>query len=255
MKKTKLRKYGWLPDIPDRRDKPYRAPSRFKPLPPMASVRDQVPNIFNQGSLGSCTANALASAYQLQRVKQGLDPWRPSRLFIYYNERAMIHTLKEDSGAYLRDGIKSLARLGVCPETMWAYDVSKFTQKPNRMCYGAAKAVQVLKYCRISKDLDDMKSVLAQGLPFVVGISIYESFETAEVSQTGVVPLPYPQERLLGGHAILCVGYNDTTRRFELLNSWGEGWGDKGFFTVPYGYLIDENLADDRWVISLTEIE
>lgn len=253
--KLKLHKYGWLPDVPDRRDIPYKAPRRFKPLPHKVSLRSLVPNVFNQGTLGSCTANALASAYQLQRVRQALEPWHPSRLFLYYNERVMIRMVKEDSGAYLRDGIKSLVRQGVCPETLWPYDVAKFTQKPNRMCYGAAEAVQVLGYRRVSSELNDMKAALAQGLPFVVGISLYESFETEEVARTGKVPLPSPEERMIGGHAILCVGYDDTTRRFELLNSWGKQWGDAGFFTVPFGYLTNENLADDRWAISLTEIE
>jgi C1A family cysteine protease len=207
--------------------------------------------VFDQGHLGSCTANALAAAFQFERRKQGLEAWDPSRLFIYWNERDAEGTVSSDAGACLRDGIKTLNTLGVCPETMWPYDIGNFTFKPAEACYTEAAKDLVLQYQRVDGNLFGMGSALAGGNPFVVGISVFESFESDEVSQTGIVPMPGPNESCLGGHAVLVVGYDDSTRRFKLLNSWGEGWGDHGFFYLPYEYLID--LAEDRWVISKTE--
>jgi C1A family cysteine protease len=250
--RTITHKYGWKPDVPDHRDKVYRAPA-FIPLPERADLRPSVVHVYNQGSLGSCTANALAAAFQFERQRQGLPPWNPSRLFIYYNERTVEDTIHQDAGAMLRDGIKTMVRLGVCPEDQWPYVYEQFDVKPGEECYAAALDAQVLGYRRVSSSLLDMKSVLAQGLPFVVGIGIYESFETQEVAKTGTVPMPDPGERLLGGHAVTVVGYDEATKRFTLLNSWGPEWGDEGFFTLPYEYLTHESLADDRWLISKTE--
>jgi C1A family cysteine protease len=94
-----------------------------------------------------------------------------------------------------------------------------------------------------------MRSCLAEGFPFVFGFTVYASFESAKVANTGVVPMPVLAEKVLGGHAVLAVGYNDKQKRFLVRNSWGTGWGMSGYFTIPYAYLTDSNLADDMWTI------
>src|ERR1043166_8665841 len=115
---------GWLPDLPDHRDFMYAAPLRLlKALPAKVDLRSKCPKtVYDQGRIGSCTANAIAAAMEFDQIKQGQTPSTPSRLFIYYNERDMEHTVLLDSGAQIRDGIKSVAKLGACPETQWAYD-------------------------------------------------------------------------------------------------------------------------------------
>src|SRR5262249_16064029 len=177
----------------------------------------------------------------------------PSRLFIYYNERVMEGTVDSDSGAMIRDGIKSVAQQGDCPETMWLYDIAKFRDKPSAGCYQEAVKHEAVLYLRLVHNLNQMKGCLASGYPFVFGFTVYESFESPQVAQTGHVPMPTPGEQVVGGHAVLAVGYDDAQHVFLVRNSWGEGWGMKGYFTFPYAYLLDNNLSDDLWTIRVVK--
>ena len=243
--------YGWVPDIPDQRDLTYSAPLRvLKSLPKKVDLRPQCPPVYDQGQLGSCTANAIGAALQFNQMKQGQKSFTPSRLFIYYNERVMEHTVNEDSGAMIRDGIKSVAKQGAPSEAAdWPYVISKFRTKPPKIAYTHALKYQAILYQRLPRTLDQFKGCLAAGFPFVFGIGVYESFESAAVARNGIVPMPKKTEQSLGGHAILAVGYDDAQKRFIVRNSWGTDWGLKGYFTLPYAYLLDANLADDFWTI------
>jgi len=251
-----IRGYGWLPDLPDQRDHQYAAPRRvLAKLPPKADLRPGCPPVYDQGQLGSCTANAIGAAHQFEQLRQEADKaFAPSRLFIYYNERAIEHTVDTDSGAMIRDGIKSVVKQGVCPETMWPYQIDAFTRRPTAPCYRTALAHQVVSYQRLTPDLDQMKGCLADGYPFVFGFSVYESFETSAVARTGVVPLPKAGERVLGGHAVLAVGYDDAAQRFLVRNSWGDKWGKKGYCLMPYAYFTTPGLASDFWTIRMVEV-
>jgi C1A family cysteine protease len=250
-----IRRFGWVPDLPDHRDKVYHAPLvNLGPLPSSVDLRTACPPvIYDQGQLGSCTANAIAAAMEFDQMKQGMaDIFTPSRLFIYYNERVIEHTVSQDAGAMIRDGIKSVNKIGAPPEAIWPYSDNNpgpFTRKPNARAFREGRKHPALLYQRLVQVEQQLKGCLASGYPFVFGIAVYESFVSATVGRTGRVPMPKPKEKQLGGHAILGVGYDDHQRRFIVRNSWGPGWGMKGYFTIPYDYVLDENMADDFWTI------
>lgn len=242
---------GWLPDLPDQRDIMYAAPmSVMLQLPAAVDLRTQCPPVYDQGHLGSCTANALTGAYEFDLKKQQKQDFMPSRLFVYYNERALINTVNSDSGAYIRDGIKTMNLQGVCPEKDWVYDIAKFTVKPSTQCYTEAKTCQVKSYQRLVNSLNQLKGCLADGFPFVFGFTVYESFFSDQVKKTGMVPMPKPDEKVEGGHAVCAVGYDDSKSVFIVRNSYGTNWGAKGYFYMPYAY-ITSNLCSDFWTIRL----
>jgi C1A family cysteine protease len=262
LRTKKVKRYGWIRDLPDARDLAYAAPLvALRKLPRAVDLRRAFPPPYDQGDLGSCTANAIAGAFQfVRRAEKQRPDFTPSRLFIYYNERVIEGTVDQDSGATLRDGMKVVAKLGACPEASrpvassdWPYDVARFTVKPLPACYRVAEKEQVVSYRRVPQSLTQMRACLAQGFPFVFGFTVYEGFESPKVTRSGVVELPGPGEKPLGGHAVAAVGYDDATQRFWVRNSWGSGWGQKGYCTMPYAYLADSQLAADFWTIRQTE--
>lgn len=241
--------------MPDQRDLEFAArPSLLKKLPAKIDLKKVCPPVYDQEDLGSCTANAIGAAFEFELRKQNLkNDFMPSRLFIYYNERVIENSVDTDNGAMIRDGIKSVNKLGVCPETMLSYDIAKFTKKPSTACYTNAKKHLVTSYHRVTRLLNQMKGCLADGYPFVFGFTVYESFESNSVSKTGVVNMPKKNELTIGGHAVMAVGYDDTAKRFIVRNSWGNSWGQKGYFTMPYDYLLNAGLSDDFWTIRLVK--
>lgn len=254
--------FGWIPDLPDHRDFFYSTekPISLEQLPDKVDLRDEKEmqfSIFDQGCLGSCTANAISAAIEYCQLKQNCKPFTPSRLFIYYNERNMEGTVNSDAGAQIRDGIKSMNSIGACSEDTWPYITGKFAQHPYDIAYKEALQHEVLQYRRIDNTrIEDLKACLGiDKCPFVFGIAVYRSFLSSDVARTGIVPMPSVDERMVGGHALLCVGYDDDTRRFIVRNSWGDKWGNFGYCYIPYDYLTNDNLADDFWIITLTEEE
>ena len=219
-------------------------------LPPMVDLRSKCPAVYDQGELGSCTANAIGAAYQYNEIKQGSkNVFVPSRLFIYYNERKMEGSIGEDAGAAIADGISSVHTVGVCDEKDWPYIISKFSTVPPQPLYQKAQNHKTGQYKRIQQNLAQIKTALSNGSPVVFGMTVYASFESDSVARNGVVPMPSNNDECLGGHAILIVGYRDSDKKFIVRNSWGSGWGDKGYFYLPYQYVTDSNLCSDFWSI------
>ena len=246
----KIQGYGWTPDLPDTRDFLFAAPMPFQAnIPSSMDLSAQCPPVYDQGQLGSCTANAIAGAIEFDQKKQKLTDFVPSRLFIYYNERAMEGTINSDAGAQIRDGIKSVNKLGAPPETDWPYNVAAFNKKPTAKAYTDATKHLVVMYQRLIQELNTLKGCLASGFPFVFGFTCYASFESQAVAKSGVLPMPKSGEQVVGGHAVLCVGYDDDSQMFLVRNSWGNQWGLKGYFKMPYAYLTNARLASDLWTI------
>ena len=243
---TGARKFGWVHQLPDQRDLKFKVTEPVA-LPNIVDLRPLCPPVYNQGNLGSCTANALAGAYEFEQMKQKEKYSVPARLFIYYNERVIEHTVKSDAGAIIRDGIKTMVSQGVCPESMWQYDENKFAVKPPCKCYLTAKKNEIKQYLSLSDSLPDIQQCLALGFPIVFGFTVYESFMSDQVAQTGIMPMPKPDETVEGGHAIMAVGYDISKQALIIRNSWGTDWGLKGYFYMPFGYITTANLASDFW--------
>lgn len=258
-KPVSFKKYGWKKDRPDLRDYPFHrlaATLRFTAaLPDHVYLRRFCSEVSDQGQLGSCTANALTNLLEYNECAAGRGGKQfkdLSRLFVYYNERVLENSVDQDAGAEIRDGVKTLASQGVCPEIEWPYLPDQFAVKPAAQCYTDAMTFQIHSYYRLTT-LTDMRTSLANGCPFVFGFAVYDSFESQQVADTGIVPMPNVQnESFLGGHAVMAMGYNDAQQRFLVKNSWGKHWGLPklpGYFTIPYAYLADNSMANDIWTI------
>lgn len=242
---------GWRRDQPDFRDKIAEIPLMIERLPSVVNLRPKCPPIYDQKSLGSCTAQAVGAVFQFTEMEQRKAMTDiPSRLFIYYNTRLIEGTVSIDSGASLRNAIKSLARYGACREVDWPYKVSKYRIKPFKDIYDRAIVKQLKSYQRVPQQLYDLKMQLAHDNPIVFGFSVYDSFMSGAVEKIGIMEMPAPGESMLGGHAVTLVGYDDDHQAFLVRNSWGAKWGIKGYFYMPYKYVLDPNLSADFWTIT-----
>lgn len=255
--------YGWVRDLPQA--KPMRtlkyniAPGA---KPPHVDYRDNrwCPPVYDQKRLGSCTAQAGAGGVHINALITDYKwPYTPSRMFIYYNTRKLEHHTFIDSGATISGTVEAINKYGVCPEEgnpawSWGYsdDALHFRTKPKDACYKDAVLHRALSYQAVHLHRNDIQDSVFSKVPVLIGVSVYESFETAEVAKTGHVPVPNPgAEKLLGGHAMLIVGYDQESDVAIVRNSWGEGWGDKGYCYIPFEYLCNPDLAADFAAIEL----
>jgi len=248
----KIARYGWLRDLPDPRDTFLAMPSPAVAagFPSSVDLRGQFPAVYDQGQLGSCTANALAGAIEYQLAREKLDSvFTPSRLFIYYYERAERGTIPFDSGASIREGVQAISTQGYPPESVWPYDPSQFAVTPDAEAQAAATGHKLFQAFCLQQNLDHIRSSLADQEPVVFGMTVFESFESPAVAASGDVPLPTPAEATIGGHAMLIVGYDDASSSFWVRNSWGESWGIAGYCRIPYAYLTNAQLAADFWTL------
>ncbi len=236
--------FGWKPDRPDQRDHLYQARSDPRSLPTAVDLRPQCPPMRDQGQLGSCTAFAVGGAINIVQAKEGIPVAEGSHLQVYYDERTDDGTTPYDAGSSIRESFSTTHKRGMAKATLWPYVISNFTHQPTPNVYTDAALTKIDQYLSVAQDLNTMKSCLADGFPFVVGFTVYASFEAPN---GGVIPMPGAFEQVLGGHAVVCVGYDDATGRFLNRNSWGTGWGMGGYFTVPYLYWASPRLASDFW--------
>ena len=238
--------YHWVRDKKDPRDYKYQVTNVVQP--DSVDLRNYCSIIEDQGNLGSCTGNAIAGAIELLNRRNN-KPTDVSRLFIYYYERYLEGTVNYDSGAYIRDGIKACYTYGAPLESLWPYDITKYKSKPNARSINDALNRKVTLYERVSNHAGCLDA-LANGYPVTIGFTVYSSFETTAVATTGIMPYPnVRRERILGGHAVLIVGYDKSTQRYIVRNSWGSDWGDNGYFYMPFQVIQNTSMSGDFWVI------
>jgi C1A family cysteine protease len=257
--------YGWKRDLPDHRDLRFVRPKTKKKIQKFQTValfdNYNIPPVYDQSALGSCTANAAAGILQFAMMNKSATPnpsaqlFYPSRLYIYWWERFIEGSVGYDSGASIRDSIKVLSTYGACSENMLPYDISKFTDKPSDSCVSQAKNFEVSSYQKVDNtSRADLVAALSSGHPITFGFTVYESFESEVVSSTGIVPMPDKNESILGGHAVVIMGYNATGNYYVVRNSWGKGWGINGYCHMPAAYIENEDLANDFWIVDFAGI-
>jgi C1A family cysteine protease len=247
----KIQRYGWKPDLPDHRDKLFSLKAGAPlVIPQTTDMRPLLPPAYDQSTLGSCTSNAIAGGLEYDQKKNNwTQTWTPSRLMIYFMERQIEGDISTDGGGQIRDGIKAVASTGVCPESVWPYDITQFAVTPNAAAYAEAAKHKLIKYQRVIQSLLMIRMALAAGYPVVFGFTVFESFESEQVAQSGILNLPEPGESMVGGHAVLMCGHDDGKQQFLVRNSWGPDWGQEGYFWMPYNYANNPNLASDFWTV------
>ncbi|MES2704858.1 MAG: C1 family peptidase [Bacteroidota bacterium] len=250
--------FGWVPQLPDHRDRMLAMPDMMAAaLPPKVDLRSKHTfAVLDQGQLGSCVAHAVGSAIEFAQHTRPNDANVPdflendrkfptSRLFLYYEARKAIGMVSEDSGCVIRDALRVAYNMGVPRETGWKYDIAKYAKAPPKHSYKSAPFHKITSYKAVPVSVSGVKAALAQGFPVVFGVAVFNSFFTGD----GNIPMPNYSDQVIGGHAMLAVGYDDSTNRFDILNSWGVGWGVNGFGTIPYNYLGNPMLGDDYWTL------
>ena len=225
---------------------------------PVVDLRKYVNHVYTQGNVNSCGANVVCAAYDLLREKKAkmmnfaYYHFDASRLFVYYNSRKYDGSTEEDDGASFRDTLKAIHEKGVCKESLWPYDVKKVLQKPSPESYDDAVGNTICKYERLKQDIDQFRACLKAGFPFAFGFWIYEK-SFVNISNNGLMPMPSDQEIASTHdpemHGVLAVGYDDNTECITVLNSWGEHFGEKGYFYMPYKFIANSKRAFGFWKI------
>lgn len=246
------RKLGWLPEIKDRRAYAFvpRA-SVLRALPESVDLRPLMPPIWNQGALGSCVAHAVAAAHIVAQKKNRTKTTMPSRLALYFAARAVRGWQNVDSGSYICDAFKVAAKIGVADEKLYPYLQGKVFLKPPASVYKNALLNQAVEYQKVDNtNVKALKAALADGNPVVFGSVLHEGYDQLV---DDVMPDPDMVARPVGGHAMILCGYDSAKKLFLVRNSWGIGWGMKGYHWASEAYLTDPSLTDDCWTLVSTE--
>jgi len=261
-----VKKYNNSPRVSTKRNNKIIQVKKYKskpnPTPPISefplnySLNSYRNFVYDQGLLGSCTAQAFAASYRILAAAQNKDiNFLPSRLYFYYYERVSEGTVSNDVGADIIDGLQYAYLKGVCSETLWPYNILNFSLKPIKICDDDALNHKISSYITIPINnnlLNNIRKVICNKQPVQIAVSVYDSFELNSVAASGLVPLPnFRKEHYLGGHELCLIGYDDTKQLFTVLNSWGTDWGDNGLCYFPYAYLLNPKLGLEFTVFNL----
>ena len=250
--------YGWVRDTPDFRDNFWDIPESYDKSIDFVDLRKEMGSITNQSVFNCAPVDAVSTLYKYKFSKIAESnistTFEPSRSFIYYNARQYYNSLV-DNGCSIRNTLKSFSKLGACSEHRFELNSRNINQKPTDDCYKNSKRHRVKTYQRLRQDIDCLKAALQNGEPFIFGCSVMSSFDSKEVSTSGIIPLPEDNDKPIAAHAMVAVGYDSNNRLFIVRNSWGESWGDNGYCYIPYDYILNESVCADFWIVHEIEFE
>lgn len=219
------------------------------PLKQYVDLRPYASAIEDQLHLGSCVGQAVVGAYELMIRKLYIDQFIDlSRLFVYYNARALDNSVDEDVGSYTRDGVKALHKWGVCSENIWPYLIDRFAESPSIAAYEDALTRTISNYYRLIT-VDDMLQALNQEYPVVTSMNVYNTFYDLSIPGESLLKMPTEFDDIVGGHAVVFVGYDLNNKTFIVRNSFGESWGLNGYFFVPFEYVKNDFM--DSWIFDI----
>ena len=245
------RKYGFIKGKEDTRDLRYSISKPAEGLPSKSDLRNQFPPCYDQLQTSSCTGNGTIGALQSAQFHAEMPSVMLSRLFAYYNARKEEGDPSTDGGAEIRDVIKACNVYGIVEETMWPFSEDAVTKEPSWEVYEEAITDRIHFYASVDlTNADHIKVALSHGLPVVFGFDVYSYFESEAMAKKGILNIPGSHESNLGGHCVVIVGHDDSTKMFLVRNSWGTDWGINGYFWMSYDYVTSD-LASDGWVIRL----
>jgi hypothetical protein len=254
------RSLGWVrPRVPHKGRVLKVAPAGLDPEIALVrrpvSLRPMMGRRYDQQALGSCVGQAVAKCIEMLLRRQGLDVFVPSRLAIYHEARRALGTLAEDSGAVIADALASVSGQGFAPEALWTYDPQAFACEPSSLYRESATSRRLVNHEPLGHDLASIYWTLAAGLPVAFGIEVYPSFRGDEAALTGVLPMPGPDERAIGGHAMVLTDYDPQTGWFGFINSWGD-WGPlgEGFGWVRKEYILDPGLCGELHAVNAVRV-
>lgn len=248
--------YGWAgPDPPDHRDLLYSSPpgASATPRPRKASLRAFEPPVWDQSRSNSCVPHAALAAFVVELRRQGLPAFDPSRLFTYFAARDLEGTTGQDNGTFIRDVVKALAQFGACPSSLWPFDLDRLFDRPEDACYREALKNQVLQYQSVPQTRDGIEQAIADGFGVIYGFAVCESFESAEVANTGMVPIPEPGESVRGWHGVMLDAYDLDDGLYDGRNSWSKNWGLGGYYRKHISHVLDPNQCNSFWTLRLVE--
>ena len=228
-------------------------------LPAKTDLRSMFASVRNQGAMGSCTAFAATGLMEAMSKKKST---RLSPLFFYYAERkdmeenGMARASRKDTGANMPLAAATAVKVGTTTEKMVPYADGKegLAYDATEAHFAAALDHKMKRKVNI-KTVPGMKSSLAAKKPFIMAIILYNSFMTKEVAKSGEMPMPQRGEEILGGHAVVAVGYDDEKQAFLVRNSWGSDWGQGGHFWMPYEYFKPTYIGASRFYGSCWTLE
>ncbi len=248
--------YGWKPQLPNPFEPQFSDLKRkVLRLTPHVDQRGTptMPPIYNQGQLGSCVGHGVTACMEQTLNIEGKAIGPLSRLMCYYDARRIEGTVSDDAGAMISDGVTGVAKWGLCTEALWPYDISKFANMPPPPARLQASRHKAVRSYSVNQASSDLKQCLSEGYGVVFGFTVYEGFESDAVATTGVLNMPSRREQIVGGHCVVLVGYDDPSRRYIVRNSWGTDWGQAGYFTMPYDYVLNPDLSSDFKTIRLVK--